>query len=98
MTNSKPFYFTFGVDFPLADYVQRVDAVSEDEARRGMFEYYGSKWAFCYHGKDCDVTDNGRKITVGLRSRYTYTRIEKIIIVDALSGEIYCNSTGGLAE
>ena len=92
MTGCKPFYFTFGLDFPLSSFVQRVDAVSEDEARRGMFRFYADKWAFCYHGGSCFESDDGSEVAVGGR---TYKRIAKIIVVDECSGEIY--SSGGLA-
>ena len=42
------FFFTFGCDFPLADYVQIVIAPDEKTARAGMFRYYADRWCACY--------------------------------------------------
>ena len=56
----REFYFTFGVNTPLADYVQPVRAETEGAARRGMSWFYGKHWAACY---DEEPDSSGRYVT-----------------------------------
>lgn len=48
MLKLKTFYFTFGCESPLADFVQMVRAPDLVTARAGMFRYYHNKWYGCY--------------------------------------------------
>ena len=58
MMELKSWYFTFSVGHPLRDYVQKVNASSEAEARQIMFHFYGEHWAFCYGPFDDADKDN----------------------------------------
>ena len=86
----KKFYFTFPVNHPLCDFVQRVDAMDEESARKGMFYYYFDRWSFCYHEgrKSAYETGEGRIVRMG--KHLTKTRIEAVILVDQFSEDIYC--------
>lgn len=89
----KSYYFTFGSDHPLGEFVQRVDAVDEDTARRGMFAFYGDKWSFCYSAKVCRERSCRVMEICGYGG---YMRLERIIVVPEFGGP-YCDDAGGAA-
>lgn len=68
----ESYYFTFGCGHPFAGYVQKVDASNSGEARKTMFEFYGSKWAFCYGQNEVQGPDGDNCVLIhGFRYRLT---------------------------
>ena len=86
----KKFYFTFPVNHPLGTKVQRVDAVDDNSARKGMENYYGEHWAFCYPEGKRNAYETGEGQIVRISKNITKIRIQAIIYVDPYSGDIYC--------
>lgn len=84
------FYFTFPINHPLGDFVQRVDAKDESSARKGMVTYYGDKWSFCYPEGKRSAYETGEGRIVRMGKSLKKTRIEAVIVVDEYSGDIYC--------
>lgn len=49
----------------MRDFVQKIVASDEDKARAIMYEFYGSKWAFCYGPYEYDgIDDHQTSITL----------------------------------
>ena len=83
------FYFTFPINHPLGDFVQRVDAKDEVSARKGMGNYYGDKWSFCYPEGKRRAYETGEGRIVRIETLLKKTMIEAVIVVDEYSGDIY---------
>lgn len=85
MDNNNEYYFTFGVAYPLAGFVQQVSAPNEEAARRGMHCFYANRWAFCYRAENCFPAVEGDRVV--LPGGSTMQRLPKKIVVNG--GEIY---------
>ena len=86
----RKFYFTFPINHPLCDFIQRVDAADEKSARKGMENSYGKHWSFCYPEGKRTAYETGEGRIVRLGKHLKKTRIEAIVYVDPYSEEIFC--------
>lgn len=73
------YYFTFGIDHPLADFVQQVSAPNETLARLGMHRCYADRWATCYRAEECFPAVEGDRIVMPYNT--TMRRLPKKIVV-----------------
>lgn len=85
------FYFTFPINHPLEDFVQRVDAKDEASARKGMVTYYGDKWESCYPEGKRSAYEIGDERVVRMGKCLKKTRIDAVIVADEYSDDIYCD-------
>lgn len=90
IVHTMKFYFTFPINHPLGDFVQRVDAKDEASARNGMVNYYGENLAFCYPEGKWSAYEIGEERIVRIGKCLKKTRIEAVIVVDEYSDDIYC--------
>lgn len=79
MDDNNEYYFTFGVGYPLADFVQQVSAPNAEAARRGMCRFYADRWAFCYGAGECSLLVEGDRVVFPRGS--TLQRLPKKIVV-----------------
>lgn len=86
MASNNEYYFTFGVDCPLADFVQQVSAPDVAAARRGMRRFYENRWAFIYRAEEC-FFPAGEGNRVVFPGGATLQKIPRKIVVDG--DEIY---------
>ena len=91
MEGNNEYYFTFGADSPLADFVQQVSAPDEEAARRGVHRFYASRWAFCYRAEDVSPAVAGGRVV--LPSGTVLERLPRKIVVDG--GGIYTEKEAG---
>jgi len=78
--DNNEYYFTFGIDHPLAKFVQQVSAPDEGAARRGMCRFYADRWASCYRAEDCFPAVEGGRVVLPLET--VMQRLPKKIVVD----------------
>lgn len=85
MDGNNEYYFTFGIDHPLAAFVQQVSAPDEGAARLGMHSFYADLRVTCYRAEGVfPMVEGGR---VALPTGTVMQRLPKKIVVDG--GEIY---------
>lgn len=83
--DNNEYYFTFGIDHPLANFVQQVSAPDETAARRGMCRFYEDHWASCYCAEECFPAVEGDRVVLPMRT--VMQRLLKKIVVNG--DEIY---------
>lgn len=80
-------YYTFGVDHPLAKYVQKAVTTDGSDPRAKMLAAYGTNWCWEYFPEHDNVVENGdgtvsftstSRIT-GKTKTYTYKLLEKVL-------------------
>ena len=87
MTTTKTRYYTFGVDHPLAKYVQKVVTTDGTDPRAKMLAVYGTNWAWEYFPEHDGVVENGDGTVsftstsrfTGKTKTYTYKLIETVL-------------------
>ena len=79
MDGNSEYYFTFGIDHPLADFVQQVSAPNETLARIGMHRYYADRWVSCYRAEECLPAVEGDRVVMPCNT--TMRRLPRKIVV-----------------
>lgn len=77
--SNNEYYFTFGIDHPLADFVQQVSAPNETLARLGMHRCYADRWSSCYRAGECFPAVEGDRIVMPYNT--TMRRLPRKIVV-----------------
>lgn len=80
-------YYTFGVDHPLAGYVQKIVTPDNEDPRAKMLAVYGTNWAWEYFPEYDGVVENGDGTVsftstsrfTGKTKTYTYKLLEKVL-------------------
>ena len=85
MKGNKDYYFTFGINHPLADFVQQVSAPDRMAARSGMYRFYADRWAFCYIEEEVSPAEEDGCVVLPMNT--VMKRLPDKIVVDG--DEIY---------
>ena len=74
-------YYTFGVDHPLAGYVQKIVTSDNEDPREKMLAVYGTNWCWEYFPEHNIIIENeDGTVTIRGRTRdYTYKLLEKVL-------------------
>ena len=80
-------YYTFGVDHPLAGYVQKIVTTDDSDPRNKMLAAYGTNWCWEYLPEHDTIIENGDGTVTfvvtskfsGTSRSYTYKLIEKVL-------------------